>query len=116
MARKKRTSKVLDKALKRADGLKTIDPVLDLGGVTLAEFSGRISKLTTDMSQYNTLMTQLDTMTNDLKAQEKALAEYSNRMLSGVATRFGKDSNQYEAAGGVRKSERKKPVRAPKTG
>ena len=44
----------------------------------------------------------------------KSVAEYSNRMLSGVATRFGKDSNEYEAAGGVRKSERKKPQRKPK--
>ena len=111
MARQKRTSKILDQAAQRADGLKTIDPALDLGGVTLTEFNTRIGKLTTGISAYNALMTQLDTMTNDLKAQEIDLAEYSNRMLSGVATRFGKDSNEYEAAGGVRKSERKKPVR-----
>jgi hypothetical protein len=111
MARQKRTSKILDKASQRADGLKTIDPALDLGGVTLAEFNTRIGKLTADISAYNVLMTQLDVMTNDLKAQEKTLSEYSNRMLSGVATRFGKDSNEYEAAGGVRKSERKKPAR-----
>ena len=115
MSRKKRASNVLDKATQRAAGLKSIDPVLDLGGVTLAEFNTRITKLATDLDAYNTLMTQLDTMTNDLKAQETALAEYSNRMLSGVATRFGKDSNEYEAAGGVRKSERKKPVRKAKT-
>lgn len=111
MARQKRTSTILDKASQRADGLKTIDPALDLGGVTLAEFNRLIGKLTADISTYNALMTQLDTMTNDLKAQEAALAEYANRMLSGVATRFGKDSNEYEAAGGVRKSERKKGVR-----
>jgi site-specific recombinase XerD len=37
------------------------------------------------------------------------------RMLTGVATEYGKDSPEYEAAGGVRKSERKKPVRTLKT-
>ncbi len=111
MARQKRTSKTLDQAAKRADGIKSIDPALDLGGVTLAEFNRLIGKLNADISAYNVMMSQLDVMTNDLKAQEQALGEYSNRMLSGVATRFGKDSNEYEAAGGVRKSERKKGVR-----
>ena len=111
MARQKRTSKILDKAAKRADGLTSIDPQLDLGGVTLAGFNTHIGKLRTDLSTYNTLMSDLDTLANGLTAQEAALAEYHNRMLSGVAARFGKDSSEYEAAGGVRKSERKKPIR-----
>jgi hypothetical protein len=34
-------------------------------------------------------------------------------MLNGVASKFGTDSSQYEMAGGVRKSERKKPNRNP---
>jgi hypothetical protein len=29
----------------------------------------------------------------------------------GVAYKFGKESDEYEKAGGVRKSERKRPVR-----
>ncbi len=33
----------------------------------------------------------------------------------GVATEYGKDSPEYEAAGGVRQSERKKPARKAKT-
>lgn len=39
----------------------------------------------------------------------------SERMLAGVAARYGKDSSQYEQAGGVRKSERKRPTRKTKT-
>jgi hypothetical protein len=35
-------------------------------------------------------------------------------MLSGIVTEFGKDSQEYEAAGGVRKSEHKKPTRKAK--
>jgi len=34
--------------------------------------------------------------------------------LTGVATQFGKDSPEYEAAGGTRKSERRKPQRTSK--
>ena len=34
-------------------------------------------------------------------------------MLTGVGVKYGKDSNEYEKAGGVRTSERKKPVRTP---
>jgi hypothetical protein len=50
-----------------------------------------------------------------LLAREKAMAALSERMLEGVSAKFGKDSNAYEQAGGVRKSERKKSVRKPKT-
>jgi hypothetical protein len=32
-------------------------------------------------------------------------------MLAGVLTKFGKDSLEYEKAGGVRKSKRKRPTR-----
>ena len=41
----------------------------------------------------------------------KGLAKASFR--SGVGLKYGKDSNEYEKAGGVRTSERKKPVRTP---
>jgi hypothetical protein len=30
-------------------------------------------------------------------------------MLAGVVSKYGRDSNEYEMAGGVRTSERKKP-------
>ena len=36
-------------------------------------------------------------------------------MLTGVGVKYGKDSNEYEKAGGVRTSERKKPVRTKTT-
>src|SRR6185503_4965799 len=51
---------------------------------------------------------------NALLAAEKALGDLSERMLAGVAARFGKNSSYYEQAGGVRMSERKRPVRKPK--
>lgn len=36
--------------------------------------------------------------------------DLSKRMLTGVASKYGKNSSEYEMAGGTRKSERKKPV------
>ena len=33
----------------------------------------------------------------------------SSQMLSGVKVKYGRDSNEYEMAGGTRLSERKKP-------
>ena len=42
---------------------------------------------------------------------EKTLMALSEKMLLGVAFEYGKDSAEYEMAGGVRKSQRKRPVR-----
>ena len=36
------------------------------------------------------------------------------RMLSAMGDKYGKDSSEYEVAGGTRKSERKKPTKKAK--
>jgi len=36
---------------------------------------------------------------------ERSLADLSDPMLLGVVSQFGRNSSEYEAAGGVRKSE-----------
>jgi hypothetical protein len=48
---------------------------------------------------------------NELEASERGLKDKSGRMLNGVPAKYWKDSSEYELAGGVRSSERKKPVR-----
>jgi hypothetical protein len=65
------------------------------------------------MDGYNTLLSTLDQSLNTLKADEKILNNWNERILNGVASKYGKDSSEYEQAGGVRKSERKKPVKKP---
>ena len=65
------------------------------------------------MDSYNTLLSTVDEKLNKLKAQEKILDNWNERILVGVAAKFGKDSSEYEQAGGVRKSERKKPKAKP---
>jgi len=37
---------------------------------------------------------------------EKSLGDLADQMLIGVAFKYGKNSREYEMAGGVRKSER----------
>ena len=65
------------------------------------------------LSAYNTLLSQAGDAQNALRAAEKELRPFSARMLTGVATKYGKDSSQYEKAGGTRKSEIKRPARKP---
>ena len=45
-----------------------------------------------------------------LAGADTALADLSERMLAGVASQFGRDSDAYEKAGGTRKSDRRRPT------
>ena len=112
MARPKRTSPTIEKSQQRLSALLSIDTNLDLGNdLTAAAYKAEIVKAQTLLDTYNTLLSQTDGALNAFAAAEKGLKDLSERMLSGVSVKFGKDSAQYEMAGGVRKSERKRPVR-----
>ncbi|MCI5168677.1 MAG: hypothetical protein D3903_21920, partial [Candidatus Electrothrix sp. GM3_4] len=52
-----------------------------------------------------------DAAGNDFRTLEKELRDLSSRMLSGVKVKYGRDSNEYEMAGGTRLSDRKKKLR-----
>lgn len=116
MGRARRTSKVLDKAQTRSAGIKSVNPTLDLGnGLTAASFDTAINAVQTSLLEYNQALAAIDEKYNALIAAEKDLGDMSERVLAGVAARFGKNSSEYEQAGGVRKSERKAPTRKTKT-
>jgi hypothetical protein len=53
-------------------------------------------------------LSSLDGDLNKLEAAEDALNDLSERMLAGVGVKFTRDSDEYEEAGGVRKSDRKR--------
>jgi hypothetical protein len=116
MARKKKTvSKVLDKAKTRLASLRSIDPNLDLGnGNTAAAFETAIETAEDDLEGYNTYLSLTDDKMDVFKKQEKLVANFSQTMLSAVGSKYGFDSKEYEKAGGVPKSKRKKPT--PKNG
>lgn len=113
--RKKRTSTVLIKAEQRASAVMSIHDELDLGnGLTLAAYWEAIDDVRELQKLYNAHLSNLDELYNKLLAGERSLSELSDHMLSGVKVKFGRDSNEYEKAGGVRRSERKRPQRKPK--
>lgn len=112
MARTRRQSKVLNESNQRIIGITEVDPQFDLGnGVSLASLKEKNGEVLATINQYNQLVVQLDGITTLLKRLEGELRGLNSRTLAGVRSRYGADSSEYEKAGGVRTSEKKKPVR-----
>ena len=110
--KKRKESSEVRKARKRLDGIRSIDESADLGnGLTVEFYDGEIKKLVDKTASYNTLLSTVDGQLSELEQAEKDLGELSDRMLNAVGTKFGYDSIEYEKAGGVRKSERKRSAR-----
>ncbi|MDZ8224634.1 hypothetical protein [Nostoc sp. ChiVER01] len=101
MARLKRSSPDLEKALRRIAGMRSISPTLEFGnGLSLKDYDSYIQTLQTQLSTYNTLLSSIDEMAGRLSLIEEELRGYSEKMLMSVATHYGKDSLQYIQAGG----------------
>ena len=106
MARLKRGSQTLVKAQHRASRLHNVDARLNMGaGVSLAAFRRDMARTEARLEAYNFLLAQADGALIDLVQAEKRLADLSERLLQGVAARYGRDSGKYEIAGGTAKSE-----------
>lgn len=106
MSRKKRSSTILEKAERRAAGLKSLGVDLDFGNSrTLVNFLATIEQMRIKQEAYNQLLATVDSIYVEMLDFEKSLADLSDHMLLGVASQFGRNSSEYQAAGGVRKSE-----------
>ena len=112
--RKKQRSLIIDKAQARQAALLSISSELDFGNELTTETYDQLVEETREaLKAYNTLLSATDQSYNDFKDLEKSLADMSDRMLTGVATQYGKNSDEYEMAGGTRKSERRRAKRQP---
>lgn len=112
VGRRKRNSRVLEQANERLNGLKSISPTLELGeGLSVAGLEVATNALRSKLDAYNQKLSELDEDLFELEAEERKLKELNGRMLAGVAARFGRNSSQYEQAGGVRTSDRKRSSR-----
>ena len=101
----------IEKARTRLAAIKSIDAVLDLGnGITAVNYETEINSLNADLQTYNTALSTVDDLYNNCIIKINTVRDWNERILAGVATKYGKNSSQYEMAGGVKKSERKKPV------
>ena len=107
MTRKKKSSAVLEKTEERMIGFRSIDANLNFDdSINLTYLTSLTTQLRDQVNQYNMLLAELDTAKGDMEILEKSIREISERMVSGIAFRYGKDSREYEMAGGVRKSDR----------
>lgn len=111
MARPKRSSATLQKAEKREAGLQSISSTLDLGNqLTLEGYTTLIEILRSQIAAYNSALSTLDDQARQIKETEQQLRNLSEQMLLGVAAKYGKNSGEYGKAGGVPKSERRRPT------
>lgn len=107
MARVKRNSSILEKAERRLESIISINSELDMGnGRTVAAFSTAIHDLSTKLANYNTTLSVVDRMADDVKIAEKIVKTMSEQMLLGIASCYGKTSQEYEMAGGTRRKGR----------
>jgi uncharacterized protein YciW len=113
---KRNRSIILDRAQSRAAAIATIAETVELGGeLTLAAYTASITEAQTKLNAYNTKLTDADTFRREFERIERNLADLSDRMLAGVGAVYGKNSDAYAKAGGVKKSERKRPSRSTAT-
>lgn len=109
-----RTSPVLETAQRRISGLKYLNPQLDLGkGLSLTQFAALADELTTQLTDYNDTVASLDSQRSNIEALEERLKKLSERMLSTTASLYGRDSDEYEMAGGVKRVSRKSTAKPP---
>jgi hypothetical protein len=117
MARIRRSSNAIAKAIVRSNNLKTISPTLDLGGgLTVAAFDAKVAEAQAAENEYNQLLAGADEKANRLDALLKELSGMNTRMLAGVGARWGKNSDEYEKAGGSRTDEIRRARKSKKNG
>ncbi|MBW4689153.1 MAG: hypothetical protein KME40_29695 [Komarekiella atlantica HA4396-MV6] len=113
MSRQKRTYRVLEKAELRASGLRAIDPNMDFGDTrNLQNMTQLIEQYRTKIDAYNTALAVIDSSKTEMDELDKTLNDLTEKMLIGVAFKYGKDSREYEMAGAVRKSDRVRKISA----
>ncbi|BBD68904.1 hypothetical protein NIES4072_37680 [Nostoc commune NIES-4072] len=109
MARRKRNSTVLERADRRIESLQSISAQLDFGqGLTIQAYTITINNLRSKLAAYNTALSTIDKLTDDVNNAEKAVIAMSEKMLLGVGSRYGKTSPEYAMAGGARRGNTKK--------
>ena len=85
-----------------------------MADVTLKNFKDLVADLRSSRDETEATKTQLTGLVNATNQKADAASGVVVRARSGFGSFFGRDSTQYEQAGGKRLSDRKRPVRKPK--
>ena len=117
MAKMRKTnSPAITDAEQKIAGMKSIDPLLDLGnGVTVGNGETILTDARKLLADYNGALAVADGLLVAFESKEKELEIFNAKILPAGGLKYGKDSAEYEKLGGVRTSERKRPVRKPKS-
>lgn len=108
--RPSKMSPTLDDGWRRLERIKAIDPLPNFGtGFGIDDYETNLNELKACLGSYNTSIGAADQYLTQLKMKEKSIRDMRERILTGIAFIYGKDSDEYVAAGGIRKSERKRP-------
>jgi hypothetical protein len=101
MAYQKRQSATLVKALARLRGLESVDPMMDLGsGLSLQGYADLIAASDAKLQTYNLALAEADRTRIEFAEAQSSVSMLSSRILSAIVARYGKDSKEYEMAGG----------------
>lgn len=112
--RKGETAEMRD-AIQKIAGMKSIEARLDLGNnVGVENSEGDLATVRTALENYNQSLAVSDGLLNVFNAANKNLGKSNKKILPAVGLKYGTDSDEYEKAGGVRESERKKRTTKPK--
>nr|WP_322682674.1 hypothetical protein [Nostoc sp. DedQUE07]MDZ8127956.1 hypothetical protein [Nostoc sp. DedQUE07] len=106
MGRRKRNSRTLGKAELRLASVKSVSQTLDVGeGLTVKDYTEKIEMVRQSLEAYNTTLSTIDVLLTQLVENEQDLADYSEKILRGIAYKYGNNSHEYQMAGGTRKSD-----------
>jgi hypothetical protein len=101
-------------SIERLEGLKQIDPTLDLGhGLSVDSFTAKIETVQQELNNYNGLKSALTAKRSLLGKLDSELKDMRELIRVAVAAMYGKDSIEYVKVGGVRKSETKRRPSSP---
>ncbi|WP_394796553.1 hypothetical protein [Armatimonas sp.] len=108
--RKRSSSPIVDQLRVRLSGMKSLSENLDLGdGVSVAVIDQLMIQSEAKLTIYNQKLAEADRISNELDTIDAQIKDLSSRVLAKVIGKFGRNSPEYEAVGGTRTSERKKP-------
>jgi hypothetical protein len=109
MPYQERTSKAIKQARLRISGMQALDLPLDMGnGLSIPAYAATIQDTEQKIKAYNTAVAAISQLSSAAEQAEKDLSDLSERMLSIVAGRYGRKSDEYETAGGTKRTNRRR--------